>query len=76
MDEMKKTWEQKQAEKAAKVKPIKQMILGECHRIIQLLEDDVDSNTIYGDREVAELFAKMHELRRDTINFEKRIRGN
>lgn len=68
----KKTWEEQQAEKLAKIKPIKQMIIGECYRIAYLLENDGEAKS-YGYDEItsSELFSKMKELRRDTVTLEK-----
>jgi hypothetical protein len=74
--DQKKTWEEQQAEKAAKMKPIKQMIIGECARIMHLLEQNAESNQYgYSENAASELFAKMHELRRDTITLEKLQKG-
>lgn len=76
MDEMKKTWEQKEVEKKSKAKIMKQMIIAECHRIIELLENDAEEALYgYGEYSSSELFAKMHELRRDTITLQRIIKG-
>jgi sortase (surface protein transpeptidase) len=76
MDEVKKTWEEKQAEKAEKSKVMKQMIIAECNRIVELLENDAETTMYgYGEYKASELFNKMKELRRDTITLERIQKG-
>jgi len=65
-------YEERQAEKAAKSKILKQLLIAECYRIAYLLEQDAESKR-YGYDEVSssELFSKMKELRRDALILEK-----
>lgn len=72
MDDKKLTYEEKQQEKKRKAKIAKDMIVANCNRIVDMLEHNADENVYgYGEYPSSELFNKMHELRRDTINLEK-----
>lgn len=60
---------------------IRKSIIAECLRVAYLLENDADKN-IYGGYgntyegyQASELFAKLKELRRDSIYLEKIARG-
>ena len=54
------------------VNDTEQLIVLECKRVIEIIEHRVDPRPYYC-MEVAELRAKMHELRRDTIRLENQL---
>lgn len=68
------TYEEKQKEKDRQAQIAKDLIIANCKRIIDMLENGADNN-VYGcsrgNYPASELFNKMHELRRDTLNLEK-----
>ena len=66
------TFEERQAEKRRKADIMRPLVIAECRRVIELLEHTADNDHYnYGEYTSAELFNKMHELRRDTITLEK-----
>jgi len=70
------TWEERQQIKKQKTKITKQLILAECYKIIELLENEAETKPYgYNFYSSSELFSKMRELRRDTINLEKIQKG-
>ena len=54
------------------VNDTEQLVILQCKRVIEIIEHRVDPRPYYG-TEVAELKAKMHELRRDTIRLENQL---
>ena len=54
------------------IKDTQQLVILECKRVIEIIESTGESRPYYG-TETAELKAKMHELRRDTIRLENQL---
>lgn len=46
-------------------------VIANMHRVLEILESDIDLKPSWGNKEIAELKAKMHEIRRDTKDIEK-----
>lgn len=53
------------------IRDTKQLVILECKRVIEIIE--VTKTDKYYGTEAAELKAKMHELRRDTIRLENQL---
>jgi hypothetical protein len=72
---MKQTYAEKKAKQKAEIDILKPLMIAECKRIVQLLENNVEESRYgFGEYNASELFAKLHELRRDSINFERVVK--